>query len=219
MTPEVLLQWVRGPGLQFAVGIFVIGMVYRVLHLAVLGRSKNLAVPRGSEWGPGLRMIWRRSFSLPQLSSRGKLTVFAGYVFHLGFLITLFFLSQHIDLFHSVLGFGWAAFPRGMVDIWAILAIAALIVLLVHRFIDPVKWLLSDAEDYLTWAFTFLPLFTGFMLDHSAVLDYTRRMILHLGSVELLLVLIPFSKLAHMVTILGARWYNGAIAGFKGVRP
>jgi nitrate reductase gamma subunit len=219
MTPEILLQWERGPGLQLAVGTFAIGMVFRMGHLALLGRRKDLATPRGSEWGPGIRMIWRRSYPLPRLSSRGKLTVAAGYVFHLGLLVTLFFLSQHIDLFRSVLGFGWPALPGGVVDISAILGIASLIVLLVHRFIDPVKRMLSGFEDYLTWAFTFLPLLTGFMLDHSAALDYTRRMVLHLSSVELLLVLIPFTKLAHMFSTFGARWYNGAIAGFKGVEP
>ncbi len=219
MTSEMLLQWERGPGLQFAAGIFVVGMVFRMLHLTLLGRKKNLAAPRGTEWGPGLRMIWRRSFFLPKLSASGKLTVAAGYVFHVGLLVTLLFLSQHIVLFRSVLGFGWPALPRGIVDVTAILAIAALIVLLVHRLIDPVKWILSDFGDYLSWTLTFLPLLTGFMLDHGVGLDYASLMILHLSSVELLLVVIPFTKLAHMFSTFSARWYNGAIAGFKGVEP
>ena len=218
MNPQELLYWVRGTGLQLAAAVFVLGMSYRMLHLALLGRKKNLAAARGSEWGPGLRTIWRRSFALPELSARGKFTVIAGYLFHLGFLITLFFLSQHIDLLRAVFGFGWKALPRSIIDITAILAIAALIALLVHRIMDPVKRMLSGFEDYLSWTLSFLPLLTGFMLLRGIGADYTHLMILHLLSVELLLIAIPFTKLAHMLSTFSARWYNGAIAGYKGVK-
>jgi hypothetical protein len=35
--------------------------------------------------------------------------------------------------------------------------------------------------------------------------------------VELLLVVLPFTKLIHTFTVFFSRWYNGAIAGRKGV--
>jgi nitrate reductase gamma subunit len=41
---------------------------------------------------------------------------------------------------------------------------------------------------------------------------------LHILSVELLLIVIPFTKLMHLFTFALARWYNGAIAGRKGVK-
>ena len=61
MNQQELLDFVRGTGLQIAAAVFVLGMVYRMLHLVLLGRRKNLAAPRGSEWGPGLRTVWHRS--------------------------------------------------------------------------------------------------------------------------------------------------------------
>ena len=125
MNPQELLYWVRGTGLQIAAAVFVLGMSYRMLHLALLSRKKSFAIARGSEWGPGLRTMWRRSFVLPALSARGKFTVVAGYTFHLSFFITLFFLSQHIDMLRAVLKFGWPALPRSVIDISAILSIAA----------------------------------------------------------------------------------------------
>ena len=42
-------------------------------------------------------------------------------------------------------------------------------------------------------------------------------LIVHIASLELLMVTIPFTKLAHMLTTFSARWYNGAISGYKGV--
>jgi nitrate reductase gamma subunit len=41
---------------------------------------------------------------------------------------------------------------------------------------------------------------------------------LHILSVELLLVVFPFTKLMHALTFVIARWFNGAIAGRKGVQ-
>lgn len=218
MNPQEMLYWARGTGLQIAAAVFVMGMSYRILHLLLLGRSKSLAIPRGSEWGPGLRTMWRRSVVLPELSARGKFTLVSGYVFHLGFFVTLFFLSQHIALFRAALGLSWPALTRSAIDISAILSLAALVAVLAHRLVDPVKRLLSDYQDYLAWALTFLPLLSGFMLLRGIGFDYATLLTMHILSVELLLVAAPFTKLAHMFSTFAARWYNGAIAGFKGVQ-
>jgi len=217
MDQQAILEFVRGPGLQIAAAVFVLGMVYRMLHLLLLGRKVNLAAPRGKEWGPGLRTLWHRSLPSADLTSRGNFIVIAGYIFHFGFLITLLFLSQHIELFRAVLRFGWPALPPGLITITAILTIGAMIALLVHRYTDPVKRLISDFQDYLTWTLTFLPLLTGIMLKQGIALGYQQMLIVHIVSLELLLIAIPFTKLMHMVTTFSARWYNGAISGYKGV--
>ncbi|MFH2134508.1 MAG: hypothetical protein ABII81_04925 [Pseudomonadota bacterium] len=214
---QELLLWVRGTGLQIAAAVFVIGMVYRVLHIFMLGRKKSLAQARGSEWSGGLRTMWRRSFATTKLSARGNFTVIAGFIFHIGFFVTFLFLSQHIDLIRAVLGLHWPAMPRGVIDIAAVLSIAAMIALLVHRFVDPVKRMLSDFQDYLTWTLSFLPLLTGFMLLREIGFEYITLLTLHIASVELLLIVAPFTKLAHMFTTFIARWYNGAVNGFKGI--
>ncbi|MDP2143788.1 MAG: hypothetical protein Q8J80_06605 [Gallionella sp.] len=214
---QELLLWVRGAGLQIATAVFVLGMSYRMLHLLMLGRKKSLAAARGSEWAGGLRTMWRRSFVLPELSPRGRFTVVSGYLFHIGFFVTFFFLSQHIALLRAVLGFGWPALPRGVIDIAAVLSLAAMIALLAHRLVDPVKRLLSDFQDYLTWTLSFLPLLTGFMLLREIGFEYVTLLTLHIASVELLLVAAPFTKLAHMFSTFIARWYSGAANGFKGI--
>ncbi len=40
---------------------------------------------------------------------------------------------------------------------------------------------------------------------------------LHILSVELLLVFLPFTKLIHVFTLWGSRWYNGDANAKKGV--
>ena len=216
MNQHALLFFLRGQGLKFAVIVFAFGLIYRMLHPILLGRKRNLAAPRGSEWGPGVRTIWRRSFFPVRLTPRGHFIIIAGYIFHLGFLITLLFLSQHIELVKNTFGITWPALPPGAITIAAVLSVAAMAALLVHRITDPVKRLISDFQDYLVWVLTLLPLLTGLTLDMAA--DYQRMLVMHMISVELLLIAIPFTKLAHMLTTFSSRWYNGAIAGYKGVK-
>lgn len=218
MNQQELLDFVRGSGLQIAAAVFVLGMVYRMLHLMLLGRKKNLAAPRGSGWQGGMHTIWHRSLPAVGLTSRGYFIVITGYVFHFGFLITLLFLNQHIDLLRTIFRFSWPALPPSLITIVAILTIAAMIALLVHRYTDPVKRLISDSQDYLTWLLTFLPLLTGIMLKQGIALGYQQLLIVHIVTLELLLIAIPFTKLAHMFTSFSARWYNGAISGFKGIQ-
>jgi nitrate reductase gamma subunit len=218
MSVTEWLHFVRGPLLGFSLAVFVLGLVYRVVHNYLLGRKASLAKPGGGEWGPGLATIYRRSLFHPGMNYRGYFTLIAGYTFHIGFLVTLFLFTQHIDIFRAFLGFGWPGLPPGWIDAMTILSIAALIAVLIHRLMDPVRRLISDFQDYFTWVVTILPLVTGFMLVRRIGPEYTQMLTWHILSFELLLIVTPFTKLSHMVTIFIARWYNGAIAGFKGVQ-
>ena len=76
---------------------------------------------------------------------------------------------------------------------------------------------LSRFGDYLAWTVTFLPLLTGYMAYHHLLVDYTLMLAIHILTVELLLIVIPFTKLTHMLTLFISRWYNGEWFGRKGV--
>lgn len=217
MSESEFLTWLRGSGLQIAIGLFFLGLIFRIVQNIVTGRSRNLAVARGSQFGPGLRTIWSRSIPAPGLSYRSHFTHIAGYIFHIGLFVTLLFLSEHILLFKNLLGFSWPALPTAIIDITALLSIAALVAILIHRLMDPVLKQISDYQDYLAWLLTIAPLATGFMVLHPMGMTYQTSLIWHLISIELLLIAIPFTKLSHMLSIFISRWYNGAIAGYKGV--
>ena len=218
MNETELLTWLRGPGLQLAVAIFVLGLVFRVIQNLTVGMPKNLAEPKGGTFGPGIATIFRRFKFHRHSTNRGYFTIIAGYTFHIGLFITLFFLDQHILLFKSILGFGWPALPTVIITFCALISIAALFAVLVYRVMDPVRRKLSVYQDYLVWVLTIGPLFTGYFTMHPIGFSYTMLLSLHIVSVELLLIAIPFTSLSHMVSLFISRWYNGALAGYKGVR-
>jgi nitrate reductase gamma subunit len=212
-----LLLWARGPGLGIAIAIFLFGMTLRLIEIYSLGRKRDLSTPRSQSPGSGWRTIFARSLPHADTWRRSALTIVAGFVFHIGLFVVLLFLLPHIELIRSLTGLSWPALPTPLVDLATVITLIALIVILVHRLMDPVKRFLSGFGDYLAWTVTFLPLLTGYMAYHHLLLDYTLLLALHILSAELLLVVFPFTKLTHTFTLFIARWYNGDIAARKGV--
>lgn len=212
-----LLTFARSSALNWALIIFAAGVVLRLFEIFGLGRKVDLAQPRTDSPGSGWRTMFTRSLPPQGLLKRDPVTYIGGYVFHLGLLATTFFFAPHIEFFRDLFGIGWPSLPSALVDASAVAAIAALLVLLAHRLTNPVKRMLSGYGDYLAWALTLLPLLTGYLAYHHLLFEYTLMFALHLFSVELLLVLLPFTKLFHTFSVFISRWYNGDIFGKKGV--
>ena len=219
MNSAEFLLWVRGTGLNIALIIFTVGMVIRLTEILMLGRRQNLAELRANGTGAGFRTIFTRSVPPDKNSMRRSfLTFIAGYGFHIGLFVTIFLLTPHMQLFESLFGFGWPTLPTPVVDLFTVIAMISLLALLFYRLTHPVLKYLSTAQDYLVWALTFLPLLTGYMSYHHLWFSYSWLLGLHILSVELLLILFPFTKLSHAFTLFISRWYTGMMAGEKGVQ-
>jgi len=216
--PMEFLLWVRGPAFDVAVTIFVLGILLRLLEIFLLGRKTNYAVPRGGEWGPGFRTLVTRSVADAGTFQRAPFNVIVGWVWHVGFLVALLLFVPHVELIKSILGFGWPVLPNPVVDAISAVTMVALVAVLIHRLTHPVKKYLSSFEDYLVWAVTLLPLLTGYLAYHRVINPYPLALGLHILTAEILLIVLPFTKLMHIFTSFIARWYNGAIFGRKGVQ-
>jgi len=108
MNSAEFLLWVRGPGLQIAVGIMVFGIVVRLFEIFLLGRKQNLAALRGSGIGQGFKTMFSRSVPIDKNTARRSMFTFiTGYIFHIGLFVVIFLLAPHISLFKSVFGFAW----------------------------------------------------------------------------------------------------------------
>lgn len=217
MDAALFLNWVRGTGLQVAIFIFLLGMVWRLIEIYSLGRKADLAERRHVPGASGWHTLWRRSLPIPGMMQRSGITYVAGYGFHFGLAVVVFLFAPHIRLIRELLGLTWPALPSQFVDLAAVVTLAAMLVLLADRIRQPVKRFLSTFEDWLTWAVTFLPVLTGYLAARHLLLPYTLMLSLHILSVELLLVLLPFTKLFHAFTVWPSRWFNGDANGRKGV--
>jgi len=217
MTELQLLTWARGTGLNIALSIFVLGVIWRLVEIYGLGRKQDLAPARHRDGASGWNTILRRSLAPPGLFKRSPITYIGGYVFHLGLAIVVFLFAPHIKLIQGLVGLSWPGLPSQLIDLVTVVTLAALLVVLWDRIVKPVKRYLSNFEDWITWLVTFLPVLTGYLAVKHLFLPYTTLLALHILSAELLLVVLPFTKLFHAFTSFGSRWYNGAINGHRGV--
>ena len=217
MNEMQMLSWVRGPGLNLAVGIFVLGVLWRLFEIYSLGRRKDLSAPRALPGASGWRTILRRTLPAEGMLKKAPVTYIAGTIFHIGLAMVVFLFGPHIKLIQSLIGVSWPALPSQFIDLITIVTLVAMLVLLADRILNPVKRFLSTFEDWFTWALTFLPLLTGWLAVRHLLLPYTTMLALHILSVELLLVFLPFTKLFHAFTVFGSRWFNGTVNAHKGV--
>jgi nitrate reductase gamma subunit len=217
MTEMQLLTWARGTGFDLAVSIFILGVVWRLIEIYSLGRKKDLAAPRQAAGASGWHTMYRRSVPPEGMTKKSPATYIGGYVFHIGLAIVVFLFAPHIKLIQGLTGLHWPGLPSQFVDLVAVVTIAAMVVVLVDRINRPVKRYLSTFEDWFTWTLTFLPVLTGWLAVRHLLLPYTTMLAIHILSVELLLVFLPFTKLFHAFTVWGSRWFNGTVNGHKGI--
>ncbi len=212
-----LLTWARGPGLDLALGIFVLGVVWRLIEVYSLGRKRDLAPARQHPGASGLRTVLRRSLPPPGMLKASPVSYVGGFVFHIGLALVVFLFAPHILLIKSLTGLSWPGLPSQFIDMVAVLTMMAMLVILADRINKPVKRFLSTFGDWFAWVVTFLPVLTGWMAVQHLLLPYTLMLALHILSAELLLAVLPFTKLFHAITLFGSRWYSGRINAHKGV--
>jgi nitrate reductase gamma subunit len=217
MDANELLNWARGPGFDIALIIFVGGMLLRLFEVLALGRKTDLSAPRGSGTSGGVRTIFSRFLPRTQVFQNEPLRIINAYIMHIGFFIVLLFYGPHIPLFEDLLGFGWPALPSGVINAIGAVTILSIFAALVFRLNNKVLRFLTTRGDYLAWLVTLLPVLTGYLAYNHMLLPYTLMLALHILSVELLMVVAPFTKLTHMFSFVTARWFQGYKAGQRGV--
>jgi nitrate reductase gamma subunit len=214
-----LLSFARGPGMQVASLIFVVGMFWRLSGIFLLRRRVAHAAARnpfpirllGGAVTIFTRTIPRRTF-WPRVGAGVALS----YVFHVGLFIILLGGAPHILIIHDIFGLSWPGLPRGVIVIASGITLAALILLLVRRLTHPVLRLLSKPDDYISWAIVFLPVTTGILLSGETVAGYGTLLAVHILSIEALMIWLPFGKLMHVSLVFAGRFVLGYNFSRKG---
>jgi nitrate reductase gamma subunit len=221
IRPEssTLLGFARGIGLQAAVLIMVAGLCWRLAGILLLRRRPQHALSRASWFGRvggGTAMIFTRSFPRRTFLPRIGVSVGLSTVFHVGFFAILLGGAPHILIIHQLTGLIWPDLPKGVVVMISGLTLAAMLALLARRIAHPVMRLLSKPDDYLSWLVVFLPVLTGILLSGETIASYESLLALHILSVELMMIWLPFGKLMHGVLVFASRGAMGFNFARKG---
>ncbi len=195
------LEIAQGPIFRFALAIFVLGLA-RQVGLTVSGaltairRAKDRRLPYREIAKETLSWI----FPIRALRRARPLQSVASFAFHIGVILAGLFLRNHIDIFQSNVGIAWIALPRPLLDCLTLLAIAGATILLLYRVYSLSVRTLSTAMDYILLVMILGLMISGYIAGQSwNPIPYNTLMLFHTWGGILLVILIPFTKIAHCV--------------------
>ncbi|HID81680.1 MAG TPA: hypothetical protein EYH06_00505 [Chromatiales bacterium] len=211
----MLLEFVEGPLWYVALTIFVVGVIWRIFSIVHISIKKDLAPAKGSAVKGAVIANVRRFFPRKEILSKGRFQIIAGYLFHVGLFLLLFFAAPHILFIEEkLLGISWPAMPHWAFIVSAEMAIAGLIMLFIWRLIHPVLKQISTKDDYLGSVLVFIVMLTGCLALGES---FAGLRAFHMLTVELLMIYFPFSRLMHAFTFIISRGYTGAALARRGV--
>ena len=97
-----LLDFVRGPGLQIAVIIFVAGLAWRLVHILLNARKVDISEPRSEAVrAGGLRAIFSRFVHHEPFRKRTFNGTILAYTMHISLAVVIFGGAPHILFIES----------------------------------------------------------------------------------------------------------------------
>ena len=223
-----LLDFARGPALTVALVVFVLGTLWRLASVLRRPRLRDLSPPRPGAPSNGvgaLHAIVRGMWPRQAFKQTTLLVTLNGYAFHIGLALVFFGYAPHIAFIRRVTGLAWPALPDMVMFLAAGITIISLLLALLLRLTDPVRKMISNADDFITWIVVFLPVVTGMAVlaePSAAILArghviYPGPLAVHLLALELLLVWFPFGKLMHAFLFPFSRGATGVRLSHRGV--
>jgi nitrate reductase gamma subunit len=208
-------QVLTGPLLWISFIIFGAGLIIRTIYLIHLSRKKDRVVYNhiNLKWGIKSILHWIIPLASASMRLQPVFTLMA-FAFHISLLAVPLFLSAHNILWDESIGLTLWSMPDIMADLLTVIMIGSGIFLLIRRVVRAEIRILTEARDYAFLLLTMLPFLTGFLALHQWG-PYQILLILHILSAEVLLILIPFSKLGHMVLFFFTRAFIGFEMGAR----
>ncbi|MDJ0710528.1 MAG: nitrate reductase [Woeseiaceae bacterium] len=214
-----LLEFARGPALQVAAYILVAGTIWRIVGILLLKEKPDYSEPRArGGLGAALKVIYTRSFTAKPFKAATLYPKMMAYVMHLGLFAVVFLFVPHIMFFEGFLGFSWPGLPNNAIYVLGVASVVSSVALLVRRLTSPVLKLISNFDDYFSWFVATLPLVTGLIIPLRIGLRYEDLLAVHILSVVLLMIWLPFGKLGHTFLVFVTRGTTGMVFERRGAR-
>jgi nitrate reductase gamma subunit len=198
---EHWLELARGPLFAFTFLVMALGLARHVLlqvHGLVTRKGQRL---RQAPWRRMASSALSWAVPVRHLDRSTLVMTTASFLFHVGAVVVPIFLAAHVALWSGFLGVSLPALGEGAADLLTVMTIVCILALFAYRVMTPRARALSQASDYAVLGLVLIPFLSGFLAAHPTLnpLPWSWMMLLHILSAELLLLAIPFTKLAHVV--------------------
>ena len=214
-----MYEFLTGPMFWLSISVCIIGMIVRLIRYFKglhwqLDRVAYKAFP-----AQGLKGAWRSiyrwllPFGTHSWRKQPFMTVLF-FGFHIGAVLVPLFLLAHTVFWEEKIGFSLPTLNPTVADILTWSVIISAIFLALRRIALPEVRILTTGYDYLILLLSVAPFASG-LLARYEVGSYTFWLTLHILLGEVLLIVIPFTKLSHIFLFFASRAQLGMDYGIK----
>jgi nitrate reductase gamma subunit len=201
MSTPTWLELAQGPLFYFALAILFLGLA-RLILLSIWGIAAALhrAGDRHIPYSQVLKetIIWL--VPVTRLHRSRPLHSYASFIFHVGLILAGLFLQNHLDILRANLGFAWPAISRPILDVLTLATIITGAFILLYRLYARSARAMSRVMDYVLLLLILSIFISGYVAGRPwNLIPYNSLMLFHTICGLALLMLIPFSKIAHCV--------------------
>lgn len=195
------LALAKGPVFRFTLVILVLGLA-RLVILSIWGMVAAIrrAGDRNLPYAQIIKETVSWLFPIHRLHRTRPVFSYASFILHLGIIFAGLFLSNHIAILEFNVGVSWPALYRPLLDGLTLAAIVAGGYLLLFRIYIRSARSLSKAIDYALLLLILSIFVSGYVAGRTwNPIPYDSLMLFHTTNGVVLLILIPFTKIAHCV--------------------
>ncbi len=224
----MMYEFIRGPMAWACFFIFIMGMLFQVVRFFLITKKIHPTfIATTLDDNKKKNFNFSRE-SLPQLAAKLRVTLvgvhpvmfFFTVLFHINIFLLPVFLSEHNMLMDGLWEVSLCPYvlPELVADIFTGIIMVCILFFLSRRiFLCRVRSI-STIYDYLIIFLTAVPFATGFLAVHG-FFDYRKLIILHVLSVNLIMLSLPFSRFVHSAFFFLNRFFIGSEYSFsKGSR-
>jgi nitrate reductase gamma subunit len=200
---EGWLHLARGPFFQAALAFMLLGLL-RQLTLTLWDarrtwrRAGDRTLPAGQVAGATLRWL----VPVAHLRERWPYGV-TTLVFHVGVILVPLFLAGHVALWERGVGLSWPALPNAVATVLTFAVLATALAVMGLRASARATRPLGRFQDYALPVLVAVVFASGLFVMHPAwnPLPADPTLLAHVLAADLLIALVPLTKLSHMILL------------------
>ena len=201
---EAVIEFLRGPLFRFAVAVVVLGLArHVVLSLVDFFKARSRANDRDFKIRT---VVWRTLVTLNpvryMLGGRWIYTILS-VAFHVGLILVPLFFLGHVRLWERGIGIGWPVLPGVVADTLTLVTIVTGLGIFLGRALFRDSRAMSRPQDWLLPPLIVVAFVSGYLLAHPGInpLGLQVTPLIHVLVGNLLLLITPFTKIAHCVML------------------
>jgi nitrate reductase gamma subunit len=187
---------------RLALVLMVLGLL-RILWLTFMGiwevlrEAQDDSLPirevlhQTAAWMFPFGKLWRRRPVYSGLS----------FLFHVGLIFVPVFLAAHVLLWKETTGAPWPMEPQKIANGLTLMVIATALGIFLGRLLYPAARQISGPPEYIWPLLLAVPFITGYVASNMRIgpSAYQWMMLVHVYVGDLILMMIPFTRIAHCV--------------------